>query len=188
MLSPLRMPVSSKTLVCCMQVTRIQPQQFWSPYTRHHGRRLSTTVPRDASNRSADLQSGFTGSYDPTIESGRGPMFNKAKFGVPQFYPRDLKRRVDEYVVGQERAKRTICSTLFNHYQKLRRWHQHELEQRNRQDKVLRQRFSRDREQYQKRKELDPVEGWPCLLSLYIILHGAPCELTRCLLLSRWYL
>ncbi|KAG5965868.1 hypothetical protein E4U58_002681 [Claviceps cyperi] len=153
------MPVfTNKTLVCCMQVTGIQPQKFWSPYTRHHGRRLSTTAPRDVSNQSADLQSGFTGSYDPTIESGSGPMFNKAKFGVPQFYPRDLKKRVDEYVVGQERAKRTICSTLFNHYQKLRRWHQHELERRNRQDKVLRQRFARDRELYQKRKELDPVE------------------------------
>ncbi|GAB0132006.1 hypothetical protein EsDP_00000457 [Epichloe bromicola] len=85
-------------------------------------------------------------------------MFDKAKFGVPQFYPRDLKKRVDEYVVGQERAKRTICSTLFNHYQKLRRWHQHEHERRNLQDKVMRQRFARDREQHQKRKEPHRVE------------------------------
>lgn len=48
-------------------------------------------------------------------------MFTKPIFGVPQFYPRDLKARVDEYVVGQDRAKKTICSAIFNHYMALRR-------------------------------------------------------------------
>ncbi|KAG4254295.1 ATP-dependent Clp protease ATP-binding subunit ClpX [Fusarium proliferatum] len=86
-------------------------------------------------------------------------MFNKTNFGVPQFYPRDLKKRVDDYVVGQDRAKKTICATIFNHYQNLRRRHQHEHEDRNRRDKVMRQRFARDRELHQKRREMHPVEG-----------------------------
>lgn len=86
-------------------------------------------------------------------------MFNKTSFGVPHFYPRDLKKRVDDYVVGQDRAKKTICSTIFNHYQNLRRRHQHEHEDRNRRDKVMRQRFARDRELHQKRREMHPVEG-----------------------------
>jgi ATP-dependent Clp protease ATP-binding subunit ClpX len=86
-------------------------------------------------------------------------MFNKASFGVPQFYPRDLKKRVDDYVVGQDRAKKTICATIFNHYQNVRRRHQHEHEERNRQEKKMRQRLARDRELHQRRREAHPVEG-----------------------------
>ncbi|KAF5981139.1 ATP-dependent Clp protease ATP-binding subunit ClpX [Fusarium bulbicola] len=112
-----------------------------------------------ASRRNNDFNSGFSSSYDPSVDSGRGPMFNKTNFGVPHFYPRDLKKRVDDYVVGQDRAKKTICATIFNHYQNLRRRHQHEHEDRNRRDKVMRQRFARDRELHQKRREMHPVEG-----------------------------
>ncbi|PNP86616.1 hypothetical protein FNYG_00072 [Fusarium nygamai] len=112
-----------------------------------------------ASRRNNDFNSGFSSSYDPSVDAGRGPMFNKTNFGVPQFYPRDLKKRVDDYVVGQDRAKKTICATIFNHYQNLRRRHQHEHEDRNRRDKVMRQRFARDRELHQKRREMHPVEG-----------------------------
>lgn len=112
-----------------------------------------------SSRRTTDFNSGFTGVYDPSMESGRGPMFNKSKFGVPQFYPRDLKKRVDDYVVGQDRAKKTICATIFNHYQNLRRRHHQEHEDRDRQDKIMRHRFAKDRELHQKRREMHPVEG-----------------------------
>ncbi|UPK93487.1 hypothetical protein LCI18_004422 [Fusarium solani-melongenae] len=126
-----------------------------SPRCRH----LSVSIPLAVSRRNADFNSGFNSSYDPSVDPGRGPMFNKASFGVPQFYPRDLKKRVDDYVVGQDRAKKTICATIFNHYQNLRRRHQHEHEDRNRRDKMMRQRFARDRELHQKRREMHPVEG-----------------------------
>ena len=86
-------------------------------------------------------------------------MFSKATFGVPQFYPRDLKKRVDNYVVGQDRAKKTICATIFNHYQNVRRRHQQEHEERNRREKQMRQRLSKDRELHQRRREVHPVEG-----------------------------
>lgn len=88
-------------------------------------------------------------------------MFSKTNFGVPQFYPRDLKKRVDQYVVGQDRAKKTICSTLFNHYQNLRRRHQHEHEERSTQERLTRQRLARDREVHQRRRDTHPVEGQP---------------------------
>ncbi|KAI5457255.1 P-loop containing nucleoside triphosphate hydrolase protein [Mariannaea sp. PMI_226] len=127
-------------------------------YTPPH-RHLSISSSLAASRQNADFNSGFTGTYDPSIDAGRGPMFSKANFGVPQFYPRDLKKRVDDYVVGQERAKKTICATIFNHYQNLRRRHQHEHEERNRRDKLMRQKFARDREVHQKRREMHPVEG-----------------------------
>lgn len=153
------MLASSRRLVTCLQAPRAAQKRVSCPSCRPRRRHISTTLPLGTSRRTPDFNSGFTGSYDPTVESGRGPMFNKTNFGVPQFYPRDLKKRVDEYVVGQERAKRTICSTLFNHYQKLRRRHQHEHEHRNLQDKVMRQRFARDRELHQKRRETHPAEG-----------------------------
>lgn len=99
------------------------------------------------------MNDGFTGTYDPTVEPGRGPMFAKSRFGVPQFYPRDLKRRIDDYVVGQDRAKKTICSTIFNHYQNMRRRHQREHDERNVREKAMRQQYAREREMHQKRRD-----------------------------------
>lgn len=126
---------------------------------------LSTQQPLRAARRAPDLNSGFTASYDPTTDPARGPMFNKSSFGIPQFYPRDLKQRLDEYVVGQDRAKKTICSTIFNHYQNLRRRHQHQLDERNRQEKIMRQKFAREREVHQRRRESHPLEGNAILCS-----------------------
>ena len=87
-------------------------------------------------------------------------MFNKAKYGVPQFYPRDLKKRVDEYVVGQDRAKKTICSVIFNHYQSLRRRTQEEDQDRRLQEKLQRQKFTRDKDIHDSHGEPHPAEGW----------------------------
>ncbi|KAI1381321.1 P-loop containing nucleoside triphosphate hydrolase protein [Hypoxylon crocopeplum] len=126
---------------------------------RSHGRSLSTsTVLRTASRRTLDFNSGFTSSYDPS-EEGRGPMFSKNTFGVPQFYPRDLKKRVDEYVVGQDRAKKTISSVIFNHYQNVRRREHQEVQERKREEKLMRQAIARDRNA-REREPYHPVEGW----------------------------
>lgn len=84
-------------------------------------------------------------------------MFNKTSIGVPQFYPRDLKKRVDEYVVGQDRAKKTISSVIFNHYQNLRRRQYQEEQERKRDEKLMRQAIARDRNT--RERELYAVEG-----------------------------
>ncbi|KAI0019821.1 ATP-dependent Clp protease [Xylariomycetidae sp. FL0641] len=121
-------------------------------------RPLSTsTTLRVAPRRTTDFNSGFTSSYDPT-EEGRGPMFSKSSFGVPQFYPRDLKKRVDEYVVGQDRAKKTISSVIFNHYQNLRRRQHQEEQERKREEKLMRQAVAHDRNL--RERDPHPVEGW----------------------------
>ncbi|KAI0100711.1 P-loop containing nucleoside triphosphate hydrolase protein [Hypoxylon sp. NC0597] len=121
-------------------------------------RTLSTcTVLRTPSRRISELNSGFTSSYDPN-EEGRGPMFSKNTFGVPQFYPRDLKKRVDEYVVGQDRAKKTISSVIFNHYQNIRRRTHQELQERKWEEKLARQAIARERNA--RERESHPVEGW----------------------------
>ncbi|KAL5612630.1 hypothetical protein BROUX41_004275 [Berkeleyomyces rouxiae] len=108
---------------------------------------FSTAAPRlTAPRRTRDFGSGFTNSYDPSVESRRGPIFKSKAAGVPPFYPRDLKAKVDEYVVGQDRAKKTICSTIFNHYQAVRRRSELELEDRSAYEKLQRQQIARDRE------------------------------------------
>lgn len=87
-------------------------------------------------------------------------MFNRPSFGVPQFYPRDLKARVDEYVVGQERAKKTICSAIFNHYQTLRRRSYIQDAELRAQEKLSRQQWVRDRDRHHDpSREPHPVEG-----------------------------
>ncbi|KAM0328467.1 hypothetical protein ACHAQA_004874 [Verticillium albo-atrum] len=123
-------------------------------------RSLSATAPRPSSSRrTEDFSSGFTSSYDPTDEGSRGPMFKKTTFAVPQFYPRDLKKRVDEYVVGQHRAKKIICSTVFNHYQSLRRRRQRDEEDRKQREKLQRQRYARDRDAHERLRDIHPASG-----------------------------
>lgn len=136
--------------------------------SRPRCRAYSTSrVLLSASRRSNYFDSGYSSSYDPTQETGRGPIFAKHTFGVPQFYPRDLKRRVDDYVVGQDRAKKTICSVIFNHYQGLRRRQHHELQDQRLREKLQRQKHAQDRDAFERAgynsNPTHPVEGgrWP---------------------------
>ncbi|KAK6844933.1 hypothetical protein PG995_015043 [Apiospora arundinis] len=119
-------------------------------HRRQFGRPFTTSfAPKTAPRRTRDFSNSFSNTYDPD-EEGRGPMFHKNTFGVPQFYPRDLKKRVDEYVVGQERAKKTISSV-----------------ERKRQEKILRRNEARERQAREKNSPQSPsphpVEG-----SLYL--------------------
>lgn len=101
-------------------------------------------------------------------------MFRKTRIGVPEFYPRDLKKRVDEYVVGQDRAKKTICSVIFNHYQRLRRKHQQEEKDRITREKLQRQQFARERDQH---RNVHPVEDeFPGHYESVHVLHQPPPE------------
>lgn len=127
----------------------------------------TSSVLLSAPRRSNSFNSGYSSSYDPSQEMGRGPIFNKHTFGVPQFYPRDLKRRVDDYVVGQDRAKKTICSVIFNHYQGLRRRQHHELQDQRLREKLQRQKYAQDQDAFERAgynsSRTHPVEGgrWP---------------------------
>lgn len=154
------MLASGQSWIACTRLCQHVSRRTTRPSCSACHCHFSTNRPLAGSRRATDFNSGFTGSYDPTVESGRGPMFNKSNFGVPQFYPRDLKKRVDEYVVGQDRAKKTICATIFNHYQTVRRRQKHEHEERNARERQMRQKFAREKELHQRRQEAQhPVEG-----------------------------
>lgn len=138
------------------------PPQARLPRYRLFSASSATPSPR----RPYDFNSGFSSTYDPSQDTGRGPIF-KPSYGVPQFYPRDLKARVDEYVVGQDRAKKTICSSIFNHYQNLRRRRYDQDSDRRFHEKLQRQKWARDRDRH---AEPHPVEG-QCSRTLVILPH-----------------
>ncbi|KAJ2897625.1 uncharacterized protein MKZ38_004525 [Zalerion maritima] len=132
---------------------------FAATLSRHPTRNFSvSTSLNTAPRRTQDFNAGYTAGYDPNQEMGRGPIFSKNAYGVPQFYPRDLKKRVDEYVVGQDRAKKTISAVVFNHYQKLRRQNHHEEQERLRKDKLRRQRYMHERSRDPMADD-QPIEG-----------------------------
>ncbi|KAK3683702.1 P-loop containing nucleoside triphosphate hydrolase protein [Podospora appendiculata] len=122
-------------------ITPRPPRRLRPTYSAFSTFKCLAVAPR----RPQNFNSGFTSSYDPTLDKGRGPIFAKSTFGVPQFYPRDLKRHVDDYVVGQDRAKKTICSVIFNHYQGLRRRQHHEAQDQRLREKLQRQRHAQER-------------------------------------------
>lgn len=67
----------------------------------------------------SDFQSqGFTGYYDPS-EPTVGPLGNASNIGAPDITPKLLKQYLDQYVIGQERAKKVLSVAVFNHYQRV---------------------------------------------------------------------
>lgn len=77
-----------------------------------------------------DFTQGFTGIY----ESGEteGPLRDASKIGVPRITPRALKSHLDQFVVGQERAKKVLSVAVYNHYQRVQ-----ELQRRDDEEEEL---------------------------------------------------
>jgi len=89
---------------------------------------------------------GFTGYYEsgqPTV----GPLGNASAYGVPRITPKELKQHLDEYVVGQDRAKKVLCTAVYNHYQRIQ-----EIQRREDDELVM-------LEQQARQSMRHPVEG-----------------------------
>ena len=70
--------------------------------------------------RRADfMNQPFTGAYEPG-QPTNGPLDDASALGVPPVTPKTLKDHLDQYIVGQDRAKRIISVAVFNHYQRIR--------------------------------------------------------------------
>lgn len=90
----------------------------------------------------------FTGTYEPGLPTG-GPLGEASIFGAPRLTPKVLKQHLDQFVVGQERAKKVLSVSVYNHYQRIQ-----ELQRRDEEEEELLQQ--------QMRRELGqrhPVEG-----------------------------
>lgn len=90
----------------------------------------------------------FTGTYEPGLPTS-GPLGEAPIFGAPRLTPKVLKQHLDQFVVGQERAKKVLSVSVYNHYQRVQ-----ELQRRDEEEEeLLQQQIRRDIGQRH------PVEG-----------------------------
>ncbi|KAF2796413.1 ClpX, ATPase regulatory subunit [Melanomma pulvis-pyrius CBS 109.77] len=71
---------------------------------------------------------GFTGTYEPGEPTG-GPLGAASVVGAPRVTPVALKQHLDQFVVGQERAKKVLSVAVYNHYQRIQELQRLEDEQ-----------------------------------------------------------
>ena len=105
-----------------------------------HGVRSSSSSSSSSSSRfrRADfMNQSFTGSYEPG-QPTHGPLDDAPALGVPRVTPKALKEHLDQFIVGQDRAKAIISTAVFNHYQRILELRRQESEQRQRVQQRLR--------------------------------------------------
>lgn len=118
------------------------PPRLRTTYMSIARRTLPQTSVRPSSSqfrRSDFANQPFTGSYEPGLPT-TGPL-GGAHYGSPRLTPKMLKQHLDQFVVGQERAKKILSVAVFNHYQRIQ-----ELERRDaEEEELLAQRERRER-------------------------------------------
>ena len=129
-----------------------------SPRARHTYLTLSSiyrsfsTSPSSRSSsqfRRSDFTSQpFTGTYEPG-ERTSGPLGDASILGAPKLTPKALKEHLDNFVVGQERAKKVLSVAVYNHYQRIQETQRREHEEQE----ILQQQLRREM------AESHPMEG-----------------------------
>ena len=69
-----------------------------------------------------------TGSYEPGLPTS-GPLGQASSVGPSRLTPRLLKQHLDQFVVGQERAKKKLCVAVYNHYQRVQELQRRDVEE-----------------------------------------------------------
>jgi ATP-dependent Clp protease ATP-binding subunit ClpX len=114
-------------------------------------RSFATTYPSASPShfhRSDFTGQPFTNSYETGLPTP-GPLGDASVFGVPRLTPRALKQHLDQFVVGQERAKKVLSVAVYNHYQRIQ-----ELKRRDEEEEELLQQRAR-----REIADRHPVEG-----------------------------
>ncbi|KAJ5717480.1 ATP-dependent Clp protease ATP-binding subunit clpX-like [Penicillium malachiteum] len=114
-----------------------------------HVRQLSSGPTRFPTwsqfNRSDFTNQPYTGSYETGLPT-TGPLASTPAFGAPRITPKVLKQYLDQYVVGQDRAKKVLSVAVYNHYQRVQ-----ELARRKEEAEEL----------WSKRQRKEALEGHP---------------------------
>ena len=99
-------------------------------------------------HRSDFTSQPFTGSYEAG-EKTSGPLGDASILGAPRLTPKVLKQHLDNFVVGQDRAKKIISVAVYNHYQRIQEAQRREDEEQELMQQQLRREMS----------ESHPLEG-----------------------------
>ncbi|OCT45587.1 Mitochondrial clpX-like chaperone MCX1 [Cladophialophora carrionii] len=119
------------------------PRRLRLSYVALSKRSLSTSSQARSSSqfhRSDFINQPFTGTYEPGLPTS-GPLGGASSYGTPRLTPKMLKQHLDQFVVGQERAKKVLSVAVFNHYQRIQELQRREEEE----EELLAQRERRER-------------------------------------------
>lgn len=119
-------PLQRRLLLACPHREAIQPVQRarCGPILSlvRQTRLLSTSSTNFPTfsqfSRSDFTTQPFTGSYETGLPT-TGPLGSTPAFGAPRITPKVLKQYLDQYVVGQDRAKKVLSVAVYNHYQRV---------------------------------------------------------------------
>ncbi|GFF34768.1 mitochondrial clpX-like chaperone MCX1 [Aspergillus udagawae] len=78
-------------------------------------------------NRSDFTNQPWSGIYEAGLPTA-GPLGSTPAFGAPRITPKTLKQYLDQFVVGQDRAKKILSVAVFNHYQRVQELQRREEE------------------------------------------------------------
>ncbi|KAI1976611.1 ATP-binding protein [Ophidiomyces ophidiicola] len=82
-------------------------------------RRISTSSPCASQFHRSDFTGQpFTSSYETGLPTS-DPLGSAPPFGAPRLTPKMLKQHLDQFVVGQDRAKKVLSVAVYNHYQRV---------------------------------------------------------------------
>jgi ATP-dependent Clp protease ATP-binding subunit ClpX len=100
----------------------VQPIRYRSGLFTINRRQLSSSSLRFPTlsqfDRSDFTSQPFTSSYETGLPTS-GPLGSTPAFGAPRITPKILKQYLDQYVVGQDRAKKVLSVAVYNHYQRV---------------------------------------------------------------------
>ena len=119
------------------------PQHVRVSYISFANRSLSSSATLKTSSqfhRSDFANQPFTGSYEPGLPTS-GPLGGASIHGAPRLTPKMLKQHLDQFVVGQDRAKKVMSVAVFNHYQRIQELQRREEEE----EELIAQRERRER-------------------------------------------
>ncbi|KAK3106793.1 ATP-binding protein, partial [Teratosphaeriaceae sp. CCFEE 6253] len=164
--------ISPAARLSYLGISAILRSNLRSPTRRvRPARHLSTTTRLPDQYRPSDFTTqGFTSSYDPSAPT-RGPLADSSPVGAPRLTPRTLKDHLDQFVVGQDRAKRVLATAVYNHYQRIQELQRRDAEAEEREAQEERRRMSELRRHPVEGREeelkpgirvpsLTPDEGW----------------------------
>ncbi|THW18823.1 ClpX, ATPase regulatory subunit [Aureobasidium pullulans] len=98
--------------------SRCNPSQVRGALLRTRSLHSTAVTFSSSSDFSSSLSGhGFTGYYEPG--ETEGPLRKASNIGAPKITPRSLKNHLDQFVVGQERAKKVLSVSVYNHYQRI---------------------------------------------------------------------